>query len=116
MSLSLDPSIVIKQTAWPIKNTLKATHFCFATYERAGCQVLGYECGIHKKKKKNPCTLSLSSYWINPKASEIAEEIDSRHLHRELAFFAATLCKDVKSVSRDSSAYNWPVDKKCEEP
>lgn len=50
VSLSLDPSTVIKQTAWPIKNTLKATHLCFATYERAHCQVLGYECGIYRKK------------------------------------------------------------------
>lgn len=36
--------------ARPIKNTLKATHFCVITCERAGCQVLGYECGIHEKK------------------------------------------------------------------
>lgn len=58
--------------------------------------------------KKNLCTLSLSSHWINPVASEMAEEIYLGHRNAELAFFAATLCKNGKSASREPFVDNWP--------
>lgn len=63
---------------------------------------------VESIKKKNLCTLSLSSYWINPIASEMAEEIYLGHLNAELAFFAVTLCKNGKSASREPSVDYWP--------
>ena len=70
-----------------------------------------------QNKTKTPCTLSLSSYRINPVASEMAEEIDSRHLNRE-SFFAGLYVKMGNQLlgEGESLVYNWPVDRNCEEP
>lgn len=57
---------------------------------------------VESIKKKNPCTLSLSLYWINPIASEMTPEIYLSHFNVKLSLLAVTFCKTGKAASRES--------------